>query len=199
MRKKISLFKCGRKRKFFILLGLGLLPGWSAFSQSSSWGKLIPAGYEMIDTLSGDLNADGRMDLLMIIKVFGEDTIENSIDLKRPLLIFIRQRDGTLKLTARNDEVVLCLQCGGSFGDPYRNMVITDSSFSVEHYGGSSYRWSDEIIFKYNEKKKSWFLLSWGGEGNQINEPDKESNIWLKTTKNFGVVEFAKFKRSILQ
>jgi len=164
------------------------------FSQSKELAKFILPGYEIRDTLCGDLNADGRMDVLLILKALDEDTLPGDKVMTRPLLILIRQADGNLKLEARNDDAVLCKQCGGAFGDPYTNMVITGDYFSVEHYGGSSSRWTDIVTFKYNPSKKNWFLHKWGGEVINNNYPESNSN-WLKTTKEFGVVLFEKFNR----
>ena len=43
---------------------------------------------------------------------------------KRPLLILIRQSNGTLKQVAQNDNAVYCVDCSGIIGDPYMNMII---------------------------------------------------------------------------
>jgi hypothetical protein len=158
--------------------------------------KLIPAGYEILDSLAGDLNGDAKLDLLVILKVNGEDTMVVGTDAPRPLLIFIRQADGSLKQEGRNDEAVLCKWCGGVWGDPYSAMVISGNYFSVEHYAGSTDRWTDIVTFWYNKEKKTWFLHKIGGEVFNAFEA-KTTSSWLKTTKDFGVVEFRNFNRDI--
>lgn len=157
---------------------------------------LIPSGYEMLDTASGDLDLDGKKDLLLALKIKNEEKIADtsSVDIARPLLILICQPDGKLKLAARNDDVVMCAKCGGVFGDPYSRMVIKNGYFSVEHYGGSNWRWSDIVTFHYDKKTGKWLLHRWGGNSYHTSEPEKVTKS-VKTPKEFGVVEFLKFKR----
>jgi hypothetical protein len=186
-----------RNKPFHYLFGLGLCLSQLCFSQNSTLLKFIPSGYEIRDTLSGDLNADGRNDLLLILKLSGEDTISSVIGMARPMLILIRQADGSLKLASRNDEAVLTRLDGGPFGDPYQKMTIDGDCFTVEHYGGSTDRWSDVITFKFNKTKKNWFLFSSEYYLSNAYDPEKDSKT-TKTTKDFGLIEFSKFKRDIL-
>ncbi|MGZ4036634.1 MAG: hypothetical protein ACXVPQ_02330, partial [Bacteroidia bacterium] len=109
-------------------------------------------------------------------------------------LILLKQADGTYKRAARNDEAVMCAKCGGVFGDPYERMVIKNGYFSVEHYGGSNWRWSDIVTFHYDKKTGKWLLHRWGGSSYHTSEPAKVSES-VKTVKDFGTVEFEKFKR----
>jgi hypothetical protein len=106
-------------------------------------GIISPLGYEILDTATGDLNRDKYRDLLVILKLSNEE--ENS-ESSRPLLIYIGQKNGELKLVAYNDNVVLCRNCGGIYGDPYSGMVIKRGYFSIEHYGGSNFRWTRTVL-----------------------------------------------------
>jgi hypothetical protein len=188
-----------RKTCSHYLVFWGLCFSCASFAQNNLLDKFILPGYQFLDSLSGDLNLDGKNDLLVILKPAGEDTasVYKEELVLRPLLILIRQPDGTLKQQARNDEAVMCSQCGGVFGDPYQRMVISDGYFSIEHYGGSTDRWTDTITFRYDKGKKKWFLHKCEGENTNVFEPEKTSS-WLKTTKDFGNVEFTAFKRDIL-
>ncbi len=92
---------------------------------------------------------------------------------------------------------MLCKGCGGVLGDPYVSMAIKDGFFSVEHYGGSNWRWTDIATFKFDKKKKKkWFLTRWGGDTFNTSEPDKKTTA-IKTKKEFGIVEFEKFVREV--
>lgn len=154
----------------------------------------IPAGYVAMDTLSGDLNRDSYNDFIMVVKKVDEDTIF-SYDPVRPLLLFTGQGDGTLKFKEKNNDAVMCIGCGGVMGDPYMGVVINNGYFSVEHYGGSAWRWTKIYTFKYLREEDTWILHKVGGESFHATEPEKvESHV--QTRKDFGKVYFKDFKKN---
>lgn len=154
----------------------------------------ILPGYSLLDTAIGDLNGDPYPDKLLVLKKQGEDTTSDVIDHpeKRPLLILTGQADGTYKLAARNDNVVLCVDCGGVMGDPYVELVIKNSYFSVELAGGSSWRWTRTVTFKYASGEQDWFLFKDGRQSFHASEPEK-TETKLLTKKDFGQVSFKQF------
>lgn len=159
-----------------------------------SFTNFIPDGYTILDSATGDLNLDPYPDMLLVLKKKGEDSIANDVDhtVKRPLLILTGQANKSFKLAARNDNVVYCVNCGGMMGDPYIGIVIKKGYFSIEHYGGSAWRWTRIITFKYSTNDKRWYLYKDGGDSYHTSDPDKvETNI--KTTKEFGKIRFEKF------
>ena len=152
--------------------------------------KVLPAelkpyvlqGYEMLDVAKGDLNGDNLLDYILILKTKGEDTLtfDNAEwEAARPLLLIIRQPGGGLKSAASNTELVLCRQCGGAMGDPYMGMVIKKNEFSVEAYGGSSWRWGETVTFRYEKVKKNWYLQTHAISSFQAGDPENP-----KTTVN---------------
>ena len=147
-----------------------LLLSTSFFAQKKSIDDFVLKGYSILDKSSGDLNQDGYTDYIVILRN-NLDTI--SADTARPLLIIHGQQNGTYKLAGRNDSIVLCKACGGVFGDPYSAITIKDNYFSVEFYGGSNWRWSRVITFKYNTITKSYILHKDAGESFNAFEPDK--------------------------
>lgn len=156
--------------------------------------QFIPQGYAILDTANGDLNLDQYPDVIMILKKNGEDSTSDVVNHpeKRPLLILTGQADKSYKLAARSDNAVYCVNCGGSMGDPYQDVVINKGYFSIEHYGGSSWRWTRTITFKYSPSDNYWYLHKDGGDSFNASDPDKVKTT-VKTTKNFGKVPFYKF------
>lgn len=155
--------------------------------------QFIPDGYVALDHAYGDLNKDKRQDVLIILKNLDEEKLSVVVERPepRPLLVIIRQKDGSLKQVTRNDKVVLCVNCGGVFGDPYAGMTIKNGFFSIEHYGGSNWRWERIITFKYSTKDKRWFLHK---DGTIRYQPSNEiGGEEILTPKDFGTVEFEKF------
>lgn len=156
--------------------------------------KFIPDSYAILDAVYGDLNLDKKEDLILVLKKNGEDTLSDVVDNpeKRPLLILLSDMDNKLHLVKRNDNTVYCIDCGGMMGDPYMGITIKNGYFSVEHYGGSAWRWTRIITYKYSKVDKDWLLHKDGSEGFHIGEPD---TIWrsVETSKDFGKVKFEDF------
>ena len=160
-------------------------------AQSGQLRSFIPAGYTLLDSASGDLNKDGKKDLVIILK---NDYEEINTDTSRPVLLLL----GTYKgyhLLERNDSVVLCKGCGGAFGDPYAGITIKNNFFSIEHYGGSGWRWTRIITFRYDLKRKQFVLHRDAGVSYHNAEPDKTSeNIYHK--EDFGKLLFSNFSHA---
>ncbi|WP_158827419.1 hypothetical protein [Mucilaginibacter lacusdianchii] len=154
----------------------------------------IPKGYEALDVTQGDLNRDAYPDAVMVLYKKGEEKTSDVIDHpeKRPLLLLTGQADKTYKLAARSDNAVYCVDCGGQMGDPFTGITIKNGYFSVEHYGGSGWRWTRIITFKYSPAEKNWFLYKDGGERFHAADPEKVKTE-VETIKNFGKVPFQKF------
>lgn len=114
--------------------------------------------YEVLDYITGDLNADKKPDAILLLKPAGEDSAFGE-ELARPFLLLIRQSNGQLKQVVRNDNVVMCRHCGGVFGDPYQDATIHNKGFSISFYGGSSWRWAYHYEFVYRPAKNNWFLV----------------------------------------
>jgi len=140
------------------------------------------------------LNLDNINDYILILKRNGEDTLSDVVKHPepRPLLILLRDKNNKLQFAKSNDNTVYCFDCGGAMGDPYTGLAIKDGYFSVEHYGGSAWRWSRIITYKFSTKDNEWYLHKDGYESFNANDPEEvEKNI--KTTKDFGVVKFENF------
>ncbi len=156
--------------------------------------KFVPEGYVAIDTTYGDLNKDTIPDLVLVTCDPDEETKSDVINnpSKRPLLLLIGQADGSYTLGGRNDDVVYCVDCGGMMGDPFMGIAVKNGYFSVEHYGGSAWRWTHIITFKYNKEKQNWFLHKVGGDSFHATDPENIKTK-VKTVKDFGIIPFEKY------
>src|SRR5688572_3252328 len=171
-----------------VVLGLFAFMNYSA-GQSQTLASFIPDGFSILDSASGDINKDGTTDLLVILKNNLEET--NS-DTTRPLLILTGSGPGLYDLSGRNDSVVLCKACGGVFGDPYAGMTVKNNFFSVEHYGGSNWRWTRIITFRYDLKLKQVLLHRDAGDSFHTSDPNKTTtNIHNK--EDFGKLLFSNY------
>lgn len=156
--------------------------------------KHIPKGYAVLESQKGDLNRDAHPDLLLVLHKPDEKETSDvtSHPTKRPLLLFIGTGAQNFRLIARNDNAVYCVDCGGQMGDPFTGVTIKNGYFSVEHYGGSGWRWTRIITFKYSPNDQNWYLYKDGRESFHASDPEKVSEK-IKTSKEFGKVSFSNF------
>ena len=169
-------------------------PAAVAAPASAALKTFVPAGYEILDTAFGDLNGDAVADWLLVLKkpVEEEPEGDNLQSTDRLLLILLGGENGALRLAARNDNVVFHVNDGGMMGDPYTGLTIKNGFFSVEHYGGSAWRWTHITTFKWSKTDATWLLFKEGGDSFHAFEPDKVETK-VRTQKDFGKVRFVDF------
>ena len=174
----------------FVLFGFALFAfiNYSA-GQSQTLDFVYSCWFSILDSASGDINKDGKKDLLVILKNNLEET---SGDTTRPLLILMGNGTGLYDLSDRNDSVVLCKACGGVFGDPYAGMTVKNNFFSIEHYGGSNWRWTRIITFRYDQKSKQVLLHRDAGDSFHTSDPDK-TTLNLYNKEDFGKLSFSEY------
>ncbi|MBZ4190126.1 hypothetical protein [Niabella beijingensis] len=108
----------------------------------------IPEGYDTISVVYGDLNKDGQDDVAMALNAFDEGRYDTDEGLPRLLIILLKTPAG-YQLAGRSQEVLMCRACGGVMGDPFASISITNGILSVDHYGGSAWRWAETEKFRY--------------------------------------------------
>lgn len=142
-----------------------------------------------------DLDGDQRSDALLVL----EPELEKPKDEAyveapaRTLLLLRRGSDGQLREAKRNDKLVYCATCGGVMGDPFQGIEVGPKTFSVSHYGGSSWRWTAEYQFNYSRKDDTWQLVRVEESQFHASEPDKLKQQRYKPPKDFGKIDLADF------
>lgn len=178
----------------FFLLFFKLAIGQVKFNTADDFKNFIPENYAILDIIIGDLNLDNVSDAIIILKKKGEERLSDVIESpeKRPLIILLRDANNELKIARRSDNTVYCFDCGGVFGDPYQAVSIDNGYFSVEHYGGSSWRWTRKITYNYSKQDNEWYLYEDSSVSFHASEPEKVESK-TKTVKDFGKVRFEAF------
>jgi hypothetical protein len=179
------------KKRVFIFLGLFVF--WAVgFGQSVTGHPLhyfLPKDYVILDSAQGDINNDGIDDFVVALKSVYENT---DTETARPLLLLIGTKTGGYTLFASNDSVVLCKNCGGVFGDPYEGITIKKGFFEINHRGGSRFRWTRNISFRFKPGRNEFILYRDAGISYDDANPDK--NIRQVTHKeDFNRVAFVKY------
>lgn len=122
---------------------------------------LVPAGWSLRAWAQADLDGDGRADAVLVIEPDPEAQPEPDGNEARPLWVALAGRDGELSVVARNDRLVRCRQCGGTWPDPLDHLRAWRGGFALGHYGGTRWRWSDEWRFVHDAQARTWFLSRW--------------------------------------
>jgi hypothetical protein len=175
--------------KHLIIFLIFFVHAQNSSGQYKNLKKFIPAGFTILASASGDINKDGIKDRVLILRNHYENL---NPDTARPLLLLQGNGAGQYKLIARNDSVTLCMGCGGVHGDPYQGITIKNGYFSIKHFGGSGWRWTRIITFKFNPKTKLFYLHRDAGESWYISEPDKKTPD-LFNEEDFDKLTFDKF------
>lgn len=161
-----------------LLLALALPPELTRF---------IEKGADAIAVEQGDLNRDGRGDYALVVEWPAKE------DIPRSLLIIVRGADGSLKLAKRSDKAVYCRECGGMMGDPFQGIEIKKDRFVIHHYGGSAWRWGNDITFAWSRRDRTWQLVRVEDSSFHAGDPDHEKRTIRKPPRDFGKIDLADF------
>jgi hypothetical protein len=145
---------------------------------------------------SGDLNADGRKDYVLVLsKIVPEGSIgDEAGDAPRPTIVLIRDVNNKLSIAAQNDKAAYCKNCGGVFGDPFAGLAVSGTRFTVSNYGGSNDRWADEFTFAYSKRDSTWQLVRVEETTFRATDPSHTTHkhVFIPP-KDFGLINFSDF------
>jgi hypothetical protein len=149
-------FGCAKYSFLLVLFAAGVV---HAAELPANVVKLIPKGFEVLSYAVGQLTDDNRQDYLVVIHHPVDSKQEASV---RPLLIFTQNIDGTFRLAARNDDVVMQADEGGQC-DPFTDsgdngLAIKDRYFTVQNSVACGNHWTDYITFHYDVKQHNWLF-----------------------------------------
>jgi hypothetical protein len=156
----------------------------------------VEPGTKAIWLAKADLDRDGREDAILVLERLARTSEDGLEERQRPLLIVLRQADGSLRVAKRNDRVVMCSDCGGVMGDPFQGVEAGPGTFTVSHYGGSAWRWTEDYRFNWSRKDRTWQLVRVEETSFHTMEPDKVERHVATPPKDFGKIDFADFDPS---
>lgn len=140
----------------------------------------IPESFVLKDTLQGDLNRDGRKDLLLLV----EDEVQGN----RILKLLLADEQGKYQEALANATAVYCKTCHDL--DTYQGIKVKDGEFSIEHFGGPEQRWARTTTFRYIPSVKDWYLTE---DALVHSGPDQTVEAKILTPKDFGEVKLSEF------
>lgn len=139
---------------------------------------------------SADLDLDGSTDHILIVED-SESASNDGNEGVRTMIILIR-KGGKLRVAKTNSNVAFCRECGGAFGDPLDSINVKAGSFTVNNYGGSSWRWGYSFKFNYSRRDRTWQLVRSVEESFNSLDP-KTMKRKVHTPKSFGKIDIADF------
>lgn len=123
-------------------------------AQGRTLAAFIPAGYDTLPggRALGDLNHDGRPDVALVLQPQAEDRPDYDGETMpgRVLLVLFATAQG-YTLAEQASRVMLAKDGGGQYGDPFAGLSIRHGVLTVQHYGGSSWRWHVASKFRYQQ------------------------------------------------
>lgn len=154
----------------------------------------ILPGTKYLAHAEADLNGDGLMDYVLVVERQKAKPADPDIEEgQRPLMIVVRQLNGALILKKMNGKIVYCETCGGIFGDPFEGVTAAKNSFTVNHYGGSAWRWSFKYAFNYSRRDDTWQLVRVTEISHHTSDPNKQKVKSFRPPKDFGKIDIADF------
>ncbi len=136
-----------------LLVLLFALPVFAISRDQAVLQRGLPARHAIMRVFLGDMNNDGRSDVIVLARSWDEAT---NPDTPRPILIFLRNAQGHLKRVARADGIVACAACGGVAGDPwartdhnFARISLEPDGFSVLEFAGSGWRGWSKVSFRF--------------------------------------------------
>jgi hypothetical protein len=178
------------KQAIFIIFAFFVQAAFAANqTDPAKFAAFIHQGEKLIQHQQSDLNSDGVLDYLLVV----EKTAPGPAEGERSLLIVVGKKHDGLKLAKRNDKVVYCLSCGGVWGDPFDSVEVGKNTFTVNHYGGSAWRWTSSYTFNYSKRYDSWQLVKVVQTSFHATQPEVEKTKTFVPPKNFGLIDIADF------
>lgn len=114
--------------------------------------EIIPDGWNMLDMLENDFNNDGLVDIVGVIEY---PNLEGE-KYPRTIVVYLNNGNGYNKNLV-NQYLIRNMDEGGIFGDPYNKLTARKNTFTTHAYGGSAWKWSENVTFEYKNDK--WFTL----------------------------------------
>lgn len=141
----------------------------------------VPAGWQVENQVSGDLNKDGLADLAVTLI---ETKPSGDVDSReRALLLLFKRRDGKLHRAAVAEKLLQCTSCGGAFygaGNAPAHVKIVKGVLIVEQDYGSRNVVEDLYRFWFDAKLGKFVLI-----GYDSSDRDRNTGELVLTSTNY--------------
>lgn len=150
--------------------------------------RFVPRGSEVIALERGDLDGNGTADAILVTE--REVSAEEH---PRTLSILLLDSSGGWSLAGKSDRAVYAREDGGMLGDPFQGVSIGKRSFTISHYGGSSWRWSNDFTFGWSRRDRTWQLVAAESSSFHASDPSTEEKEKHVPPRDFGKIGIDEF------
>jgi hypothetical protein len=172
-----------------LLLGQSL---WETQILPKDVQTFVLQGTRPIEIERADLDGDGRVDFLLVVERVAI-TSDTETQRDRTLLVLLKQPDGTLRLAGRSEGAVPEPDCGGPFGDCFQGVEVGRRHFTINTYGGSSWRTNASATFAYVPAKHGWYLQNATISTFHVSDPGDVSKRIYRWPRDFGRIALEDF------
>lgn len=139
---------CRSNFKLICFTAVGYLIGLSGYAQSIP----VPKNYTAIDSVRGDLDLDGKDELVVAYNTRASNGDRQNENIPRELRIFKKQ-GAAWQVWKVSSQVLLGSNEGGMMGDPFGELKIEKGTLLISHNGGSSWKWANTDQYRYQNNE----------------------------------------------
>lgn len=167
-------------------------------SSTPNWKNSLPKDYAVLDSLSGDFNADGTLDWIMV----AHSTLETDPDhageytpdeYPRQFNVYLGTATGNYILQTQNSDLIVCDHCGIAQLDGYGTMSFVNGHLLVNQVvaGGSNDVTAFTLDFIYDAKIHDFVLTTFKTSSFTRTDPSAVTDA-ITTPSDFGVQQIGK-------
>jgi len=135
-----------------------------------------PRNSSLIETVEGDLDGDKLPEKVSVYNTNDTTDLGNIREIQ-----ILKKTNGKWKILEKSRQAILESNAGGMMGDPYQSTIIKDGILVIQHYGGSSWKWS--VTDKYRFQNGHFELIGFFSESGKPEEYWTEVDFNLSTGK----------------
>jgi hypothetical protein len=151
----------------------------------------VPDGTRILEAVFGDLDDDGRPDVLLVLDPPRAPKERWGQCPAREVVLLVRDAQGVLCKVASNDRIVPGASGGGVAGDPFGYVVVAPGSFTIVNGGGGRTRWWDEFTFAWAADRQDWFVSRVSRQVADSHSGEERQAEW--SGNDLGETSFAQF------
>lgn len=115
-------------------------------------------GFQVVDSIRGNLDKDGVEELVVAYNTKIVDPNDFSTSVPRKLIIY-KKGESKWEVWKSSSSALMGSLDGGAMGDPFESMDITNGVLTINHWGGSSWKWGETD--KYRFQNGDFYLIGY--------------------------------------
>jgi hypothetical protein len=150
----------------------------------------VPKHYSIVDTVTGDLDKDGRKELVVAFNTSKENGVDG---VPRELIIYKLETNGWT-IWKKSRQALYGSRDGGMMGDPFGQIKIENGTLLISQNGGSSWKWDHTDRYRYQEGE--FYLIGYTSNYGKPCEYWQEVDFNLSTGKMIVKKEYEDCEKS---